>query len=435
MKFLALMRDSLRESLDAKVFYVTVALSLLLVLVVGSISFRPLTAEEEIAQRGQILWLLKLLVQAKTQEPPDSFVLHIEDFEETNKDQHPEPWNGAYRFNVVLTFQTPEKAADFVKPGMFGFGSGKLPAPMMLQFVDKLIYWLKDTDAVLIPPDKDHPLEVRYQITSTGTTIDKAADWRYEPTVLFAIPLPIAHCSLSGAVYWIEDYLVNGFGSWIGILIGVVLTAFFVPNMLRKGTVDMLLVKPIHRVTLLVYKYIGGLIFVFLNAVVAVGGVWLMLGIRTGIWAPGFLVSILGITFYFAILYAVSVLASVVTRSPIVAIMATLFVWVMLWGAGTTYGFLTELRKEPEAKEEADSLPPMLYTAVDVLHFVLPRTKDLDVLLTQTISKGLLSEAEYKSRNFDKLPDIRWAESLSVSLGFIAVMLGLACWRFAVKDY
>ncbi len=427
MKFLALMKDSLREAVDAKVFYVTVAISLLLVLAVGSVSFRPLTADEEIAGRAQLPWMLKFLIIAKTQESAESFTVHIADFENVNK-VDAEPWKGDYRFNVVLAFDTPQKAEAFAhRP--------KLSAGLLLEYIDKLVYWLKDTDADLVPPDKDHPLEVRYHITSQGTMIDRASDWRYEPTVLFAVPLPFAHCSLGGAVYWMEDYLVNGFGSWIGILIGVVLTAFFVPNMLRKGTVDMLVVKPIHRVTLLVYKYIGGLTFVFLNAVVAVGGVWLMLGLRTGIWAPGFLVSILGITFYFAILYAVSVLSSVLTRSPIVAIMVTIFVWVMLWGTGVAYSVLTGLRKEPEAKVQADGLPSWLYTTVDTLHFVLPRTTDLDVLLTRTISKGLLTEAEYKSRNIDKLPDIHWAESLSVSVIFIAIMLGLACWWFATKDY
>src|SRR5271166_1059066 len=99
MKFLALMKDSVREAIDAKVFYVTIALSFVLVLVVGSVSFRSLTAEEEIAQRGQLLWVLKILVQAKTQLPPDDFVLHIENFEETNKDEHLEPWNGVYQFD------------------------------------------------------------------------------------------------------------------------------------------------------------------------------------------------------------------------------------------------------------------------------------------------------------------------------------------------
>ena len=229
--------------------------------------------------------------------------------------------------------------------------------------------------------------------------------------------------------------MVNGFGSWIGILVAVVLTSFFVPNMLGKGTVDMLVVKPIHRFVLLLYKYIGGLWFVFLNTAFAVGGVWLMIGLRTGIWAPGFLVSIPGITFYFAILYAVSVLTAVLTRSPIVCILVTVLVWAMLWGDGIGYSILTAFRKEPEVKAQADDIPPWVYTTADAVHFVLPRTKDLDVLLTKTIGGELLTEAEYKSNGYDKLPDINWAESLIVSGVFIAVLLGLACWRFSVKDY
>ena len=51
--------------------------------------------------------------------------------------------------------------------------------------------------------------------------------------------------SLGYMVYWIENRLINGFGAWIGILLGVIVTSFFIPNMLRKGTVDMLIVKPI----------------------------------------------------------------------------------------------------------------------------------------------------------------------------------------------
>ena len=36
-------------------------------------------------------------------------------------------------------------------------------------------------------------------------------------------------------------------GAWVALLTGVIITSFFVPNMLRKGTVDLLLVKPIQR--------------------------------------------------------------------------------------------------------------------------------------------------------------------------------------------
>ncbi len=53
---------------------------------------------------------------------------------------------------------------------------------------------------------------------------------------------------------------------------------------------------------------------------VAVGGVWVVVGLRTGVWSPGLLYSVGGITFYFAILYSVSTLFGVLTRSTLVAI-------------------------------------------------------------------------------------------------------------------
>src|SRR5436189_298975 len=83
------------------------------------------------------------------------------------------------------------------------------------------------------------------------------------------------------------------------------ITAFFIPEMLRKGTIDMLLAKPIHRATLLVCKDVGGLTFVLLSSAIAIGGVWLVLGLRSGIWSPQFLLVIPITTFFFAILYSV----------------------------------------------------------------------------------------------------------------------------------
>src|SRR5205823_2542737 len=63
---------------------------------------------------------------------------------------------------------------------------------------------------------------------------------------------------LGAQVFLIEQLLINSIGAWITILVSIVITAFFIPNMLRKGTVDLLLVKPISRPALLLYKYIGG---------------------------------------------------------------------------------------------------------------------------------------------------------------------------------
>ena len=50
-------------------------------------------------------------------------------------------------------------------------------------------------------------------------------------------------------------------------------------------------------------------------------GVWLVLALRSGVWDFSFLIVIPVLTFTFAILYAVSTLAAVLTRSPIVSIL------------------------------------------------------------------------------------------------------------------
>jgi ABC-type transport system involved in multi-copper enzyme maturation permease subunit len=257
--------------------------------------------------------------------------------------------------------------------------------------------------------------------------------WLHDPGLFFgALPLRFLRTSLGHAVYFIEDILVNNIGAWVGILLGIVITAFFVPNMLRKGTVDFLLVKPIRRPTLLVYKYIGGLSFVFLNSLLAVGGIWLALGLRSGIWATGFLLSIFVLTFFFAIFYAVSVLFGVLTRSPIVAILVTCFAWFFVWLVGQIHLGFEVIRKQPVARGE---IPNWAYVTVDTAHFLLPRSNDLKLLTTRLLCNEVLTEGEIRQAHLDLTTSITWGESLTVSVVFIAVMLGLACWRFATKDY
>src|SRR6516164_6613522 len=46
MKFLAMLKDSLRESIDSKVFYVMVGLSALLTLLTATLSFKPHSGEK-----------------------------------------------------------------------------------------------------------------------------------------------------------------------------------------------------------------------------------------------------------------------------------------------------------------------------------------------------------------------------------------------------
>ena len=68
------------------------------------------------------------------------------------------------------------------------------------------------------------------------------------------------------------------------------------------------------------------------------------------------------------------------------------------------------------------------------MHFVLPRTRDLDYLTSQLLIRDLLTANQVKARKLDETR-ISWGESLTVSGLFIGIMLSLSCLRFALKDF
>jgi hypothetical protein len=131
-----------------------------------------------------------------------------------------------------------------------------------------------------------------------------------------------------------------------------------------------------------------------------------------------------------------------------VAILMTCLVWFGLWLVGTVQAGLEALqRQEARDRETAVqegpapekplpfTIPPWVYTTVNTVHFVLPRTQDLDRLTTRLLSEELLTDDEIRQLDLDHALSISWGESLSVSVIFITLALGLACWRFARKDY
>src|SRR5205807_8483806 len=92
------------------------------------------------------------------------------------------------------------------------------------------------------------------------------------------------------------------------------------------------------------YKYIGGLTFMLIVTGATVFGVWLAIGLRTGIWATGFLWVVPGLLFYFAILYSVSTCVGYLTRSPILAILATCTLWGLVYASSAVHSQIEEAR-------------------------------------------------------------------------------------------
>jgi ABC-type transport system involved in multi-copper enzyme maturation permease subunit len=99
------------------------------------------------------------------------------------------------------------------------------------------------------------------------------------------------------------------------ILIGIFGVAGLIPSMLRKGTIDLFLSKPLSRAELLLSRGLGASAGIALNIIYFFIGIWIVLGIKVGIWHAGFLESSLFVAFAYACLFSIVALFGVLTRS------------------------------------------------------------------------------------------------------------------------
>ena len=116
----------------------------------------------------------------------------------------------------------------------------------------------------------------------------------------------------------------------LGLLLAIFSSSSFVPNMLEKGNIDLLLSKPVSRQHLLWGKYAGGLLVVLSNIGFLVIGIWLTIALKFSFWDPTFLWSILIITFTFAVLYSLIVLCGILTRGSMLGMMLAYFIFLIL---------------------------------------------------------------------------------------------------------
>lgn len=451
MKYVAILKDSLREALDAKVLFVLIGLSTLTTIVCATISVKLLPADvtmkqffpselplhvildshkpEKMTERrpgkkiehvGNFQLEKVELLSGEADAPESSYVLTIKEFgwpvgDDTDKQKRQDESRKAVReiFNDAeefgyLTVDEPEFAGVSEKDGKMALFRINVHGTSKMRRI-----WFAETHMMGVIP--------------IGSLLMATAGTRTGPL---------------GFQLFVFSRLVLYFGSWVAVLTGVIITSFFIPNMLRKGTIDMLLAKPLQRWLLLLYKYIGGLTFIFLNAAYSIGGIWLALGVRTGVWANGLLLLILTITFFFAVLYAVSTLIAVLTRSTVTAILVTIIAWAGFFGIGTTHTvFHVQSVIEQEAENRGRPIPDeerwgdnRAAKVINIIHAVTPRTKDLDQLNEMIVFTDFMTGRISDMPKFDTSRR-NWWESLLVSVAWIVVFVGISCFWFSIKDY
>ncbi|WP_263791744.1 ABC transporter permease [Salinibacter sp.] len=120
--------------------------------------------------------------------------------------------------------------------------------------------------------------------------------------------------TLSRVVVAVES-VVAGVAYWIGILLALFASASLFPDLQSDGRVELLLSKPIGRLNVLFGHMLGVWSAIGILAVYLLGGVWVIMSLKTGVWNPRFLLSLLLVVGMFAVMYAAVMLMGVWTES------------------------------------------------------------------------------------------------------------------------
>ncbi len=210
------------------------------------------------------------------------------------------------------------------------------------------------------------------------------------------------------------EKLVRGFYAGIatylyvwGMVLAVFASAGLIPSVLEPGRIELLLSKPVSRVHILLGRYIGNVLVISCNVVYLVMGVWIIFGLKTGIWSRTFLFSIVTTIFVFAVLLAVVVLIGVLFESAALATMVAVALMIISAVLGQVTIMLKLLSSEWSRN------------VWRFLYYTLPKIYDL----------GAMTLSMIRDQEFTSYMPI-WSSAI-----FGAVVLGVALVVFARRDF
>lgn len=200
----------------------------------------------------------------------------------------------------------------------------------------------------------------------------------------------------------ISSIVIEGLAGTFGVIFTIAATAFFVPRMIEKGAADVLFHKPLSRLSFYLSRYFAGLAFIALFSLLLVSGMYFGFLVVSRHNDPGILWAAVTLTYLFGLIYGVSMLIGVVTRSTVAAMLLTM---IFFFFNGCIHQFWIQKEQESEkqtlaklaaelvdeedeageeAEEEDDSdLPPfvrLLLFTLDAIHYVGPKTTDAGYL-------------------------------------------------------
>ena len=198
---------------------------------------------------------------------------------------------------------------------------------------------------------------------------------------------------------------------FITICVGIFSTAGLITSIMEKGTIDLMLSKPVPRWLYIIGRYLGAVLIMTLEVVYFVLGLWVVVGITTGSWSGLILVSIPYIVLGFAGLYSVVVLIGVLTRSSWLAIILGFVIYFIS-------GLLLPLGTWLDKLINGEGTTGVFGTVATIVHSIIPQLNDLSSNMGKVILAG----------------SVEWTPILMTTL-MIVVYLALSSLSFSRKEF
>ncbi len=291
---------------------------------------------------------------------------------------------------ILLTLR--ELRAKFIVVGLFGVATFvwvMLAAALNLDIVDGTLAGVR-----FLGLEQAVEEEVTFENEETGEEETRVVQ-------------PFGENPLESIVVGVQQ-VVSGFTFWVILFLGLFATGGLVAAMMERGEIDLLLSKPVARSEVLAGRLLGVFAVVAALVLYVLGAVWLVMSVKSGIWNPRFLLGALTVLGMFGVMYAVVTAVSVWTESGALAYIVTIGVIVgsLVLAAGSSAEAVSQITE------------PWRSLYVGAYH-VFPKFWHG----TKTTVELVGGEAVES-----------WYPVLS-SLGFGAVLYGLAFWRFGRKDF
>lgn len=211
-----------------------------------------------------------------------------------------------------------------------------------------------------------------------GTFLSLSAEKSDEGSILkvFGNPVssaPVPSDQLETIVFGMQMGLAKGL--FFGIMLfGVFATAGIIPDTMEKGTVDLYLSKPIARWELLLGKFLGAVAVMSATILFFIGGLWLVFGMKVGVWNIQLLLSAITLSFMFACIFSLVLLLGVIFRNTAIPIIG-IFLYLMV------VDNVLENRKAIFAFTEN----AIVHGALDTLYYIFPQISGMQKQLTNQI--------------------------------------------------